>query len=82
MYVLFLNFNSIKVQLRPRLKTNLGEKQQNFNSIKVQLRLTVLASCLVHRLFQFHKGTIKTDILSIFAVLFHDFNSIKVQLRR
>ena len=32
-------------------------------------------------LFQFHKGTIKTIIVSLFVLCLKDFNSIKVQLK-
>ena len=34
----------------------------NFNSIKVRLKLLSLIMSIIFSLFQFHKGTIKTDI--------------------
>ena len=37
----------------------------NFNSIKVRLKLYVMSAVLATMIFQFHKGTIKTDYLSV-----------------
>ena len=34
---------------------------------------------MVHK-FQFHKGTIRTDVTFRYIIFFHNFNSIKVQL--
>ena len=53
-----------------------------FNSIKVQLKHKTRVSTLTDKLFQFHKGTIKTlSFLNLLFYLLH-FNSIKVQLKR
>ena len=40
-------------------------RQSNFNSIKVRLKLCLLHLRLIHRRFQFHKGTIKTFIFML-----------------
>ena len=37
----------------------------NFNSIKVQLEHPDFAAQVLAHLFQFHKGTIRTDYLSL-----------------
>ena len=53
----------------------------HFNSIKVQLKRRKFRNAAKRALFQFHKGTIKTESDSSFAVKERDFNSIKVQLK-
>ena len=56
-----VNFNSIKVQLELVLLITLFVNLSNFNSIKVQLELSNDRSDTVRYLFQFHKGTIRTQ---------------------
>ena len=56
--MIYLYFNSIKVQLEP------NDKDENSLFIG----------------FQFHKGTIRTQIAKVTPHPFGDFNSIKVQL--
>ena len=75
-----MNFNSIKVRLELDLLHQDGDLCDNFNSIKVRLELvhlTVLQLCLW---FQFHKGTIRTQLNATKSFDFDDFNSIKVRL--
>ena len=74
------NFNSIKVQLEPDAIVIQHGGYRHFNSIKVQLELSEQKSYHSNRLFQFHKGTIRTLILISLFLKFQDFNSIKVQL--
>ena len=52
----------------------------DFNSIKVQLILLLLQRYQNAFKFQFHKGTINTFYESRLAIVFTNFNSIKVQL--
>ena len=53
---------------------------RDFNSIKVRLEPTNSASALSYRLFQFHKGTIRTVLqVPVFSSIRY-FNSIKVRL--
>ena len=47
--------------------------KRNFNSIKVRLKLGNDAVRLLDMLFQFHKGTIKTQVISIRLVSLHRF---------
>ena len=55
----------------------------NFNSIKVQLELHDEGYGIqTPRVFQFHKGTIRTDERALSTVTIGHFNSIKVQLER
>ena len=54
----------------------------NFNSIKVQLELSVQFGESEVLGFQFHKGTIRTDVSTAEKVYDANFNSIKVQLER
>ena len=52
-----------------------------FNSIKVQLELPIFPLPLSFpSLFQFHKGTIRTNVAPEVLRLINYFNSIKVQL--
>ena len=53
-------FNSIKVQLRRDMSLRSKRNTYNFNSIKVQLRRLFLNRKKDTKIFQFHKGTIKT----------------------
>ena len=55
-----LDFNSIKVQLKPSRKRQDLHVVGNFNSIKVQLKQAYRCPAGVWTIFQFHKGTIKT----------------------
>ena len=52
----------------------------NFNSIKVQLEHTVAVVVLANTPFQFHKGTIRTQMKHTNGNELKNFNSIKVQL--
>ena len=54
------HFNSIKVQLEQNNSTFVGLMIGHFNSIKVQLELGGNEADTVSKLFQFHKGTIRT----------------------
>ena len=59
--LLQMNFNSIKVRLKPIVCSSRVVMVVNFNSIKVRLKLTILNSQQrLYSVFQFHKGTIKT----------------------
>ena len=54
-------FNSIKVRLKLVNQFCSLECLEDFNSIKVRLKLVVATLFLrIRRIFQFHKGTIKT----------------------
>ena len=73
-------FNSIKV----RLKQNISIKNScshNFNSIKVRLKLLILRILKSSIIFQFHKGTIKTNHTARALSRMSYFNSIKVRLK-
>ena len=74
------DFNSIKVRLEHGLPYEKAAKALNFNSIKVRLELAdeILQLCCC--LFQFHKGAIRTHLISLFLNLILYFNSIKVRL--
>ena len=56
-----LNFNSIKVRLKPPIVIIVVFYNYNFNSIKVRLKPVLIVNNALQRKFQFHKGTIKTD---------------------
>ena len=58
--VLVLNFNSIKVRLKPATFQPLSFPSPDFNSIKVRLKPAVIKTIMSISVFQFHKGTIKT----------------------
>ena len=78
---LFNYFNSIKVQLELNLIFSILVHLIYFNSIKVQLELDVCCDLTIFDKFQFHKGTIRTNLRSGFSLSSStDFNSIKVQL--
>ena len=53
-----------------------------FNSIKVRLKLFILHSLFGYNLFQFHKGTIKTQGDTPIQRQDRNFNSIKVRLKQ
>ena len=53
-----------------------------FNSIKVQLEHVSETKAEALPLFQFHKGTIRTQGEDITRIVHLNFNSIKVQLER
>ena len=74
------NFNSIKVRLERVSEPGLPIDLRNFNSIKVRLELAYAIGLLLAFLFQFHKGTIRTNCILPVTVLGVDFNSIKVRL--
>ena len=52
-----------------------------FNSIKVRLKLFIQLPEDEKYLFQFHKGTIKTEVTVQIACQHLNFNSIKVRLK-
>ena len=60
-FLFFANFNFIKVQLELYLHSYLRQSRQNFNSIKVQLEHDSVFRQVFQPLFQFHKGTIRTE---------------------
>ena len=54
----------------------------NFNSIKVRLKHALhFVKGFFARVFQFHKGTIKTMVRFVFLIYLANFNSIKVRLK-
>ena len=56
-------------------------QHSNFNSIKVRLeRIAQKNQKASVFQFQFHKGTIRTDLLPNYLQRFGNFNSIKVRL--
>ena len=73
-------FNSIKVRLEHSGEAQSVMSADNFNSIKVRLELTGLQPDSTRRLFQFHKGTIRTYPEYRSRVNQCYFNSIKVRL--
>ena len=56
------NFNSIKVRLKQKRPPSKEPPAANFNSIKVRLKLIKVLIYALTLIFQFHKGTIKTDL--------------------
>ena len=77
-----MNFNSIKVQLKPFAATNAQLLFRNFNSIKVQLKQNrFLTSELLEAYFNSIKVQLK--LLKEFDIMIIRpyFNSIKVQLK-
>ena len=52
----------------------------HFNSIKVQLEHLSHRHMFTAQVFQFHKGTIRTDVSEFQDSTYAYFNSIKVQL--
>ena len=55
-------FNSIKVRLKPSSRTRHPSFCQDFNSIKVRLKRSCSIGIDRSKIFQFHKGTIKTEL--------------------
>ena len=77
----FLNFNSIKVRLEPDDNFIVQSVfNVNFNSIKVRLEHESLLSKIPYSVFQFHKGTIRTEVGKFVPIDNTNFNSIKVRL--
>ena len=76
----FTDFNSIKVRLEHWKITPSQDKNANFNSIKVRLEQTERVNNNKSRLFQFHKGAIRTGYAQFENVDLNNFNSIKVRL--
>ena len=59
---MLLNFNSIKVRLERYERCRITSRKSYFNSIKVRLEHRYgFASPVREWLFQFHKGTIRTE---------------------
>ena len=54
------HFNSIKVRLKPPKEHDKQIQVHYFNSIKVRLKQQQFMQPQQYRIFQFHKGTIKT----------------------
>ena len=79
-YATVLNFNSIKVQLELMKNLLVTSLWRNFNSIKVQLEHGRKRKGYAYFIFQFHKGTIRTEVQSHQRRSRSYFNSIKVQL--
>ena len=78
----FHHFNSIKVRLKHSsniLTTLMNLFQFHKGTIKTLYR-SFCTFALVE--FQFHKGTIKTNTAAFVRAKQHDFNSIKVRLKR
>ena len=73
-------FNSIKVRLEQAAEIQASINEKNFNSIKVRLEHADFASQVLAQLFQFHKGTIRTNQNTMIISLILYFNSIKVRL--
>ena len=80
-YKLYLNFNSIKVRLKPYCNEYASQLDDNFNSIKVRLKLFAHNIIVALDKFQFHKGTIKTSDEEKKNIQDAYFNSIKVRLK-
>ena len=74
------NFNSIKVRLELVRHAAREKSGCNFNSIKVRLERLLLRYIVKVLIFQFHKGTIRTTILTTLTSSTQNFNSIKVRL--
>ena len=75
------NFNSIKVRLELVLLSLLLKLIHHFNSIKVRLEPTLRFILSVKGSeFQFHKGTIRTNLVRHSRIVKTYFNSIKVRL--
>ena len=55
--------------------------RENFNSIKVRLKPQTDKRTSVFIRFQFHKGTIKTEVDTFLHLIYGHFNSIKVRLK-
>ena len=75
------HFNSIKVRLRHYKRNIMAKEKEYFNSIKVRLRQDTSTKDSTGDLFQFHKGSIKTQVDEGGIKIVTYFNSIKVRLR-
>ena len=60
-FLCLMNFNSIKVRLKQKKVSVVFKHKFYFNSIKVRLKHDHREHPAEVTLFQFHKGTIKTD---------------------
>ena len=76
-----IDFNSIKVRLKPSRQSSQHFARCHFNSIKVRLKQKADGTPIAYVVFQFHKGTIKTSVFMIIAISKTNFNSIKVRLK-
>ena len=80
--LLHRNFNSIKVRLKLASALSTGTLSLTyFNSIKVRLKPQIGSSDDSAKIFQFHKGTIKTEVSYLPRRAAWYFNSIKVRLK-
>ena len=74
-------FNSIKVRLEHLNYAQAKNAYANFNSIKVRLELgETFNQVSPFKLFQFHKGAIRTKRFWLVIITCSYFNSIKVRL--
>ena len=78
----YTDFNSIKVRLEQGCSPSVECFLDNFNSIKVRLELAASVFHLNYKLFQFHKGAIRTCQKAKAKSGYPNFNSIKVRLER
>ena len=77
----YANFNSIKVRLERNLPCGCVDLVCYFNSIKVRLELgETFNQVSPFKLFQFHKGAIRTKRFWLVIITCSYFNSIKVRL--
>ena len=76
------DFNSIKVRLKLKTDFSINVQVNYFNSIKVRLKRNPKHTKDDRRLFQFHKGTIKTELKILKDGTIGNFNSIKVRLKQ
>ena len=77
-----INFNSIKVRLEQPPRWLRRFYHANFNSIKVRLERNLVHQMHFLKLFQFHKGTIRTEQGLWTNEKSRNFNSIKVRLEQ
>ena len=78
-----LHFNSIKVRLELVMVKLIIRLLLYFNSIKVRLEPSVRKLNLrENQVFQFHKGAIRTFLMTRATCGLADFNSIKVRLEQ
>ena len=75
------NFNSIKVRLKQKIWLQALPLVLHFNSIKVRLKHGGQINNRLKSIFQFHKGTIKTQPSIGLLSYTQNFNSIKVRLK-
>ena len=77
----YLNFNSIMVRLKVSPKPTPQKRKRHFNSIMVRLKGSQNRYRCLYQSFQFHYGTIKSDIGNPCLDQCFDFNSIMVRLK-